>query len=208
MNINAHTATIEKKYNDVCNFGPKTAKADDLYGTERTINTYELNGDYYLIDGSRSNFNVASSDLPDDPVGAIVTIDLRNNPVDQFGDWVDKLQHVESSNNRWSNATAVSAHYNAGKSYEYFKNTFNRNSIDGKGGTIWSVINVSDDRGRPFDNAFWNGSAMFYGNGKDAFQELPKALDAAAHEMSHGVIQNTEQCVIFKTRTTVPVTER
>jgi len=193
--VNAHTGEIEKKYNDVCSFGPETARADDLYGIERTINTYELNGDYYLIDGSRSNFNSASSNLPDDPVGGIVTIDLRNNPVDQFGDWVDKLQHVESSNNRWNNATAVSAHYNAGKSYEYFKNTFGRNSIDGKGGTIWSVINVSDERGRPFDNAFWNGSAMFYGNGKDAFRDLPKAVDAAAHEMSHGVIQNTANLI-------------
>jgi len=193
--INAHTGIIEKKYNDVCSFGPETAKADDLYGEERTINTYSLDGDYYLIDASRDNFSLSSSDLPDDPVGAIVTIDLRNNPVDQFGDWVDKLKHVESSNNRWNNPTAVSAHYNAGRSYEYFKNTFGRNSIDGKGGTIWTVINVSDDNGRAFDNAFWNGSAMFYGNGKDAFKDLPKAIDAGAHEMSHGVIQNTANLI-------------
>lgn len=32
---------------------------------------------------------------------------------------------------------------------------------------------------------------MYYGNGKDAFTPLAKALDVAGHEMSHGVIQAT-----------------
>ena len=42
------------------------------------------------------------------------------------------------------------------------------------------------------DNAFWNGAAMFYGNGDQAFNApLAKALDVAGHEMSHGVIQNS-----------------
>jgi hypothetical protein len=42
------------------------------------------------------------------------------------------------------------------------------------------------------DNAYWNGSAMFYGNGDQAFIfPLAKALDVAGHELSHGVIQNT-----------------
>src|SRR5215203_7409311 len=41
------------------------------------------------------------------------------------------------------------------------------------------------------DNAFWNGSAMFYGNGNSSFRQLERGLDVAGHEMSHGVIQNT-----------------
>jgi len=193
--INAIDGTVEKKYQDVCSFGPETASATDLYGVSRTINTYSIGSRYYLIDASRPNFSSRST-LPDDPIGAIVTLDLGNNDVDQFGSWVDQLNHVESNNNNWNSRTSVSAHYNAGKSYEYFKNTFGRNSIDGKGGTIWSVINVAEDNsGSEFDNAFWNGSAMFYGNGKDAFKDLPKAIDAAAHEMSHGVIQNSANLI-------------
>jgi hypothetical protein len=50
---------------------------------------------------------------------------------------------------------------------------------------------VADDNGDGLDNAFWNGSAMFYGNGNTAFKELARGLDVAGHEMSHGVIQNT-----------------
>jgi len=194
--VNAIDGTIEKKYQDVCSFGPEKANATDLYGVSRSINTYSINNSYYLIDASRDNFSSSRSMLPDDPIGAIVTLDLGNNDVDQFGNWIDQLAHVESNNNSWSSRTSVSAHYNAGKSYEYFKNTFGRNSIDGKGGTIWSVINVAEDNsGAAFDNAFWNGTAMFYGNGKDAFKDLPKAIDAAAHEMSHGVIQNSANLI-------------
>ncbi|MEO6130771.1 MAG: M4 family metallopeptidase, partial [Saprospiraceae bacterium] len=55
-----------------------------------------------------------------------------------------------------------------------------------------SLININDENGNSMDNAFWNGSAMFYGNGDQAFIfPLAKALDASGHELSHGVIQNT-----------------
>lgn len=40
-------------------------------------------------------------------------------------------------------------------------------------------------------NAFWNGQAMFYGNGDNAFQPLAKGLDVAGHEMTHGVVEGT-----------------
>jgi len=193
--IDAESGAILKKYNQVCTFGPETAQASDLYGITRTLNTYSISNNYYLIDASRSSFNLSASNLPDEPVGAVVTLDLHNNPVDQFGSWINELTHVESNNNNWNNPTAVSAHYNAGRAYEYFKNTYNRNAIDNQGSTVWSVINVSDDNGQNFDNAFWNGTAMFYGNGNTAFNELPKAIDAAAHEMAHGVTQNSANLI-------------
>ena len=40
-------------------------------------------------------------------------------------------------------------------------------------------------------NAFWNGAAMFYGNGDAGFHALARGLDVAGHEMTHGVVQNT-----------------
>lgn len=168
--------------------GPATAVARDLLGINRTINTYSVKGTYYLIDGSRPMFKLVSSTLPDDPTGALWTLDGGNtSPTkDNF-----EANHVVSPNNVWNNPTAVSSHYNAGVAYEYFRKTFTRNSINGKGGTIISLVNISDDDGTPLDNAFWNGQAMFYGNGKKAFKPLARALDVASHELSHGVIQNT-----------------
>jgi len=41
------------------------------------------------------------------------------------------------------------------------------------------------------ENAFWNGQAVFYGNGGTHFKSLSGANDVAAHELGHGVISNS-----------------
>ncbi|MFZ1496129.1 MAG: M4 family metallopeptidase, partial [Saprospiraceae bacterium] len=151
------------------------------------INTYLHNGNYYLLDASRSMFNAGQSSFPDNPVGGILTLNANNSTTNSLN-----ISHVTSSNNSWNNTKAVSAHYNAGIAFTYFKNTFNRNSINGQGGSIYSIINVRESSSQDMDNAFWNGEAMFYGNGDQAFSHpLARALDVSGHEMSHGVIQST-----------------
>ena len=170
--------------------GATIAHAKDLHGVTRDINVYNTNNHYYMIDVSRDMFNSGKSKMPDDPYGTIWTIDANNtNPNnDNFS---NSLSHVHSGNNTW-NALSVSAHFNAGFAYDYYKNKFNRNSINGTGGNVVSIINVADEDGAGMDNAFWGGSAMFYGNGNKAFSSpLAKALDVSGHELTHGVIQST-----------------
>lgn len=169
--------------------GPATANAQDLNGATREVRSYIVDDVYYMVDASRPMFNGGTSQLPENPKGAIWTLDAENEtPIsnDDFG-----VKQVFSFNNQDWPAGAVSAHHNAGVAYEYFRNTFQRNSINGQGGTIISIINVAAEDGGGFDNAFWSGTAMFYGNGKNAFDPLAGALDVAGHEMSHGVIQAT-----------------
>ena len=168
--------------------GPATAVAQDLFGSNVNINTSEGGNGFYMIDGSRSMFSPGSSNLPNDPVGAIWTIDAfdtapQNNDFD-YG-------HVTSGNNNWNQREAVSAHSNAGQSFEYFEQTHGRESIDGAGGTIISFVNVADENGSSMGNAFWNGVAIFYGNGDNSFFPLGRGLDVAGHELSHGVVQKT-----------------
>lgn len=167
--------------------GTATATALDLFNINRTINTYQVGNKFYMIDGSRPMFK-SNSSMPNDPQGVIWTIDAFNT-APQNSDF--NAEHISSNNNTWSNKTGVSAHFNGGKAYEYFKNVFNRNSISGSGGNIVSFINIADEDGSSMGNAFWNGAAMFYGNGDGAFQPLAKGLDVAGHEMTHGVVQNT-----------------
>jgi bacillolysin len=126
--------------------------------------------------------------MPNDPNGVLWTIDAFNTSPSKSN---FRFDHILSANNTWPNKTAVSAHYNSGKSFEYFRTVHNRKSINGTGGNIVSLINVADDDGSSLGNAFWNGAAMFYGNGDSAFRELARGLDVAGHEMSHGVIQST-----------------
>lgn len=168
--------------------GPATATATDLLGNNVSINTYEVNNTYFMIDGSRDMFNLNQSTMPNEPVGAIWTVDAFDTSPqsDNFS-----YGHVTSNNNSWNQEESVSSQNNAGIVYEYFKNTFGRESLDGSGGTILSFVNVSAEDGSSFGNAFWNGVAIFYGNGDSSFRPLGRSLDVAGHEISHGVVQNT-----------------
>ncbi|MEY4902917.1 MAG: hypothetical protein RLZZ292_732 [Bacteroidota bacterium] len=168
--------------------GPTTANALDMFNVSQKINTYQVGNKYYMIDATRTMFSATASKLPDEPIGAIWTLDALNNSPAK-GNF--EFDHVSSSNNTWSSTKAVSAHTNAVKAYEYYRTTHARNSINGTGGTVVSLIRVADENGGGMDNAFWNGEAMFYGDGDKAFSPLAKALDVAGHEISHGVVQNT-----------------
>lgn len=186
--IDAHSGAVLHHYNSICFAdGPRTASANDLNGISRTVNTYQKGSLYYMVDVSRTMYKSAGSTLPDSPLGGIMTVDLNNVKPDANA----AIMHVTSTTNTWSVPKGVSAHFNAGTAYEYFRTKHSRNSIDGEGGTIISIINVADENGSPLDNAFWNGKLMCYGNGNTAFKPLAGAVDVAGHEMTHGVVQNT-----------------
>ncbi|MER7582539.1 M4 family metallopeptidase [Kitasatospora sp. NPDC097691] len=85
---------------------------------------------------------------------------------------------------------ATDAHVNAGLVYDFYRDRLGRNGLDGQGGAIVSVVNVSDG-GKPFPNAFWDGSKMVYGSGGSGYYPFSVALDVAGHEMTHGVVQHT-----------------
>lgn len=184
--VDATSGEIINKYNNTCSDGPVTANATDLNGVNRTINTYQVGSMYYMINATKPMFNAGQSNMPGDPVGAIVTLDANNTNINNLN-----VNQITSSSNNWNDASAVSAHYNGSITYDYYLNTHGRNSINGNGGTIISVVNITDEQGQSYGNAFWNGMAMFYGNGGSVFKPLAGALDVAAHEMTHGVIQNT-----------------
>lgn len=80
----------------------------------------------------------------------------------------------------------VDAHYNAGVVYDFYKNLFNRNSIDGEGMSIISVAHV----GYNDNNAVWDGSAIYYGDGDGSkFTYFSGDIDVVGHEITHGVTQ-------------------
>ena len=184
--IDAQTGAVLDKYNNTCGVdGPVKATAKDLNGVSRTIQTYLAGQTYYLLDASRAMFSKTTSKMPNGPIGALWTIDFRNDTSQTA------YQTTSANNTNWT-PTAVSAHANASIAYEYFLNTFQRNALDGKGGTMISIINVADpDDAKGFDNAVWTGKAMVYGNGRTSFKPLAGGLDVAGHEMTHGVTQNT-----------------
>jgi Zn-dependent metalloprotease len=74
----------------------------------------------------------------------------------------------------------------SGSTYSFFKNAFKRNSIDTRGMKLDSTVHY----GKDYNNAFWNGTQMVYGDGDGAiFQRFTKSIDVVGHELSHGVTQ-------------------
>lgn len=167
---------------------PVTASGLDLLNVNRTFGAWQQGGTVFLEDASKSMFNASASQMPGSPVGAIVTLTgFNNSPQNSNFDY----DLVSSTSTVFNNKTAVSAHYNGGKSFDYYQATFGRNSIDGVGGNILAFVNITEPDGSSMDNAFWNGAAMFYGEGGSSFKPLARGLDVAGHEMTHGVVEKT-----------------
>ena len=78
---------------------------------------------------------------------------------------------------------AVDAHVYAGVVFDYYKKVHARNAIDGAGGAMLSTVHF----GQAYDNAFWDGTGMSYGDGGQLFKPLSAGLDVVAHEFTHGV---------------------
>jgi Zn-dependent metalloprotease len=71
---------------------------------------------------------------------------------------------------------------------DFYRQCFRRNSVDDAGMTLMSSIHY----GVRYDNAFWNGAQMTYGDGDgEIFLDFTKADDVIAHELTHGVTQFT-----------------
>jgi Zn-dependent metalloprotease len=83
-------------------------------------------------------------------------------------------------------AAADEAYAGAGLTYFFYRDEYGRNSIDDRGMGIDSTVHF----GRRFNNAFWTGRQMVYGDGDgQLFTRFTKDLDIVAHELTHGVIQ-------------------
>lgn len=76
---------------------------------------------------------------------------------------------------------AAAAHQYAGDTYTFYYNLHARDSINDAGMPLISTVHYDVN----YDNAFWNGAQMVYG---DAYG-FPLADDVVAHELTHGVTQ-------------------
>jgi Zn-dependent metalloprotease len=77
-----------------------------------------------------------------------------------------------------------------GATWQFFETAFRRNSLDGKGLPLVATVHF----GRGYDNAFWNGEQMVFGDGDGVyFNRFTISLDAIAHELTHGFTQFTSK---------------
>ncbi|HZF52059.1 MAG TPA: M4 family metallopeptidase [Polyangiaceae bacterium] len=153
-----------------------------LYSGGQPLETYLKSGTYYMEDVSRK----------------IGTFDFKNGTT--------TVSRLSDANNAWDLATqkaAADAHYGAAKTYDYFKNVHNRNGIDGLGGPagytsadgVTKLISSRVHYSTNYNNAYWNGTYMTYGDGDNSQFKPLVTLDICGHEMTHGITERTAKLV-------------
>ncbi len=93
------------------------------------------------------------------------------------------------------------AYDGSGYTYDLYNDIYKRNSIDGSGMRIDSTVHYQ----KGYDNAFWNGEQMVYGDGDEDLPESERlfnrftiALDVIGHELTHGVTQFEAKLTYFQ----------
>jgi Zn-dependent metalloprotease len=85
-----------------------------------------------------------------------------------------------------NDAAADEAYDGAGDTYDFYFTVYERNSVDDRGLRLDSTVHY----GEGYDNAFWEGRQMVYGDGDgQIFNRFTISLDVIGHELTHGVTQ-------------------
>jgi Zn-dependent metalloprotease len=91
-----------------------------------------------------------------------------------------------------SDVAVNEAYDGSGDTFDLYDDIYGRNSIDGNGLKLISTVHYS----RNYDNAFWDGEQMVYGDGDEnlpvsqrLFNRFTICLDVIGHELTHGVTQ-------------------
>ncbi|MCT2409735.1 M4 family metallopeptidase [Chryseobacterium antibioticum] len=153
--------------------------AQTKYSGTKSIETTLVSGKYALKDNTRGGgVNTYNNN------NANYTSLTKNNITDTDNNWTT-AEHSSTGND-----VALDVHWGVEKTYDYFKDTFNRNSYDNQGAVLDSYVHVRSS----WENAAWIGNAMVYGDGASTFKPLG-AFDVTAHELGHAVCQETADLV-------------
>ena len=169
--IDAQTGESLQTYNDL-QTQSVTNSGNSLYSGNVFFTAFRFGSPYYLENLNRKigtfNGNTAT------------------RFVDADGFWVAPVQRA-----------GVDAHWGMEKTLEYYQNVMGRNGINGSGGPLSvPAVNGSTNLfpaivhyGTNYNNAFWNGSSVTFGDGDGSVFSPLVALDVVGHEMTHGVTQ-------------------
>ena len=166
--VDAQTGKVLFKENKICTIttngtavtkysGTKTIKVDSLSATSYRLREYSRGGGVETYNLLNGTNYATAVDFTD----------------------TDNLWNVTANQDN----AAYDAHYGAEMTWDYYWNTHSRNSYNGLGSTLKSYVHYSSG----YNNAFWNGSVMTYGDGDGSTFSALTEMDICAHELTHGV---------------------
>ncbi|HNW99706.1 MAG TPA: M4 family metallopeptidase [Bacteroidales bacterium] len=174
--VDVNTGKIIAKHNRINTTDVQGTAVTKYSGTQTITTDQQSTSSYRLRETSRGN--------------GIQTLNLKN------GTSTSSAVDFTDTDNNWNNVNtskdevATDAHWAAEKTYDYFYNTYGRNSIDGNGYKLMLYVHYSSN----YINAYWSGSYMVFGDGgtsgSDTYGPLT-SIDICGHEITHGLTSNT-----------------
>ncbi|RSK37412.1 M4 family metallopeptidase [Hymenobacter metallilatus] len=177
--VDAHSGEVILQDNIIKHAGA-TASFATAYSGTRSLANETTTGGYRLREYTRGlgieTYNAKKSN------SYTASVDF----VDADNSWTA----AEYNNANYDNV-AGDAHFGAQATYDYWSAVHGRNSYDNAGAKIKSYVHFDDvPGGAGYENAFWNGSVMTYGDGASTFKPLT-AMDVCGHEIGHAVCEKT-----------------
>lgn len=178
MIVDAQDGTLRSRTSLVMD-AAATGNAPDGTGAARPLNLWQDGNTYYMVDTSKPMFD-ATSTPPNSARGSIEIYDAANNEV-QDPQFSAGLVKSTSPTTGWD-PDAVGAAFGLSQTFDYYLERFQRNSLNGQGGTIRALVRY----GNNVANAFWYGTTktMVFGFG------FTRQIDISGHELTHGVMDS------------------
>ena len=179
--VNAHDGNIVLVENRVMHDGAAVGTGLGVDGELKTFDTYEKSGKFYL-----GNL----------PISNIQSIKIKTYTAKNTTNLPGSI--LQDADNSWDDPAGVDAHFYGNYVFDFYKNNFSNFSwFPGSGFDDSSGLISTTHYDVAYDNAFWNGSQMIYGDGDVLFHPLSGSVEVVAHEITHGVteaINNLTYC--------------
>ena len=180
----------------------QTGMVIDRWNNLQTAGTLGTGKGYYA--GTVSNFPIDLTsgtytmfDVPNNGK----TYDFNNRTCNIFGCGTNVGTIYSSSTSTFGTdgslgnraSIGVDAHYFSQKTLEYVYNTYGRRGIDNNNNASLRMgFMVSRTHyGKSYNNAYWDGASMTYGDGDGTTYRPFDAIDVVGHEMTHGITERT-----------------
>jgi len=128
----------------------------------------------------------------------MIKYDDEGEAIIRTRDALNNFKIIESTDNEWLDKSSVDCHWGTEKTLGYLQTEIERDGMDGEGSAITVNVHAQDPMGGgPLGNAYYiNGSINIGdGNANSPVNVPMSSLDIIAHEIFHGVTENTANLI-------------
>ena len=153
-----------------------------------------------LVDAHRGSIvlDIANSE----ELANVAVCDDQNAPNSPYTIGCGQIDHqgttlstVRATSTPSGNADVDGAYDNSTSTLQFYSDYLGRDSVNGRGQPITSIVNfcasTASSSPCPYPNAYWDGEKILFGQGFAA------ADDVVAHEISHGLTQDTARLLYY-----------